>query len=206
MNAREPGFSSWFIAACQRFDRSFAGFAKVLSRSELLKILEYLGKLAILVAVASWIYECPQRQQANRRVAWSVVDSKGGGRREALEYLYENKVDLRGLYGEGGFFGNIDLHGANLEWANLNDSDFEEANLQNADLRGAHCELSRLSRANLTGANLMGAGLDHAVLTGVNLARANLTDTNLNWANLTGANLTGANLYGAQLSRSAEVF
>jgi hypothetical protein len=29
------------------------------------------------IAVASWIYECPQHRQANRRVAWSVVNSRG---------------------------------------------------------------------------------------------------------------------------------
>jgi hypothetical protein len=121
------------------------------------------------------------------------VNSKGGGRRGSLEYLYENKVDLRGLYGEGGFFGNIDLHGANLAWADLNDSNFEEANLQNADLQDAHVERARLTGANLTGANL----------TGANLTRAHLCDAVLTSATLDHAVLTGADLGGSDLSRAS---
>jgi hypothetical protein len=139
------------------------------ARTDFFRIL--LGKGAVLFAVTSWIYECPQRHQANIRVAWSVMDSRGGGRREALEYLYENKVDLRGLYGEEGFFGNIDLLGANLVWANLNSSNFEEANLQNADLQNASLARANLSRANLTRANLAGAYLWCAYLNGASYGR-----------------------------------
>jgi hypothetical protein len=187
----------------QNFNRGCARVANALSKFELLKILEYVGKAAVLVAVVSWILECPQRQQANRRVAWSVVDSKGGGRREALEYLYENKVDLRGLYAEGGFFGNIDLRGADLVWANVKDSNFEEANLQNADLRDAHFERARLTGANLASAHLNGAYLNGAHLRGADLTRANLCDAVLTSATLDHAVLTGADLGGSDLRRAS---
>jgi uncharacterized protein YjbI with pentapeptide repeats len=141
------------------------------------------------------------------------VDSKGGGRRESLEYLYENKVDLRGLYGEGGFFGNIDLHGANLAWADLNDSNFEEANLQNVDLQDAHFERARLSRAKLTTANLARAHLTCADLKGADLKGANLSPVGhvvsmLGWVfqcrtHAEDAALTCADLKGADLSRAS---
>jgi len=161
----------------------------------LLKVLEFAGKVApsitlltVLVGVMSWLSECPQRRANRINGDWSVVNSNGGGRRAALEDLYKRKVDLRGLYGEGGFFGSIDLHCAKLAWAKLNDSNFEAANLQHADLRDAHFQRARLTGANLTAANLTRANLCEAVLTG---------------ATLDHAVLTGADLGGSDLSRAS---
>ena len=131
----------------------------------------------MLVAVIIWLLQGHQREEADRRTAWSVVNSQGGGRREALEHLYHKGADLRGVYGEGGFFEGIDLHGANIVWAHLAKSDFYRSNLRDTNLIGAD-------------------------LTGADLYKANLTDTYLHRTNLTGAHLDFANLTGANLSRT----
>src|SRR5580698_1111158 len=114
---QKPSNTSAFISPFLWFDWACAWLAYGLSNIALFRVLEYAGKATVLVGVLVWIFGASQREQADRRLAWSVVNSKGGCRREALEHLYKNKVDLRGLYGEGGYFGDIDLHGADVVWA-----------------------------------------------------------------------------------------
>ena len=62
----------------------------------LFQILEYAGKLGILIAVITYFADYEKRRQADIRAAWSVVNVKGGGRKQALEYLAgQTDVDLR---------------------------------------------------------------------------------------------------------------
>jgi hypothetical protein len=69
------------------------------------RVLEYAGKLTVLIALITWITEFPERQKAAIRAAWSIVNEKGGGRKENLEYLVNRQVDLKGLSAAGGYFG-----------------------------------------------------------------------------------------------------
>jgi uncharacterized protein YjbI with pentapeptide repeats len=127
--------------------------AYVASNFALFQILEYAGKLGILIAVITYFADYEKRRQADIRAAWSVVNIKGGGRKKALEYLAsQNDVDLRGLYGGGGFFSEI-----NLEGRNLSGSDLENANFDRAIMNGAIFQGS-----NLSGASFKDAHLDHA--------------------------------------------
>jgi Pentapeptide repeats (8 copies) len=214
---RPPATSPWFIAPFLWFNWACAWIAYALSNVALLKVLEYAGKATVLVAVVIWLFQAPEREEADRRTAWSVVNSKGGGRREALEHLYHKNVDLRGLYGEDGFFEGIDLHGADIKWAHLAKSDFYGSNLRDtklvfanlgganlygADLTGATLMLADLTGANLMLAHLAGANLMFAHLAGANLYAANLNGVNLTAADITGAELGRAKLYGAKLNHT----
>ncbi|MGA6969986.1 MAG: pentapeptide repeat-containing protein [Candidatus Binatus sp.] len=201
---QKPTTASWLVAPFLWLEWACRWIAYALDNLAVFRVLEFLGKTIVVVGVVIWIfsriYPVSGRGQAEIWGAWSAVNSKGGGRRDALEYLYRNKVDLLGLYGEGGFFQDIDLHGADLQWANLVGSNFERANLQNADLQSARLDGADLSGANLSGANLIDARLNGANLTGAHLDGANLYRAFLNRTVLLNATLEGANLGGAQLN------
>src|SRR5262249_2309404 len=141
------------------------------------KVLEYAGKLTILSAVVLWIMGAPERENADRRAAWTIVNAQGGGRREALEHLYSVGVNLRGLNGQTGYFGDIDLHGADLRWATLTGANLDGANLEGVDLQGANLSFASLRKARLRGANLerarlLAADFSEADLAGVNMRYA----------------------------------
>jgi hypothetical protein len=104
------------------------------------QVLEYAGKLTILIALITWVVEFPERKNAAIRAAWSIVNEKGGGRKDNLEYLVNRQVDLKGLSAAGGYFANISLERSDLRW-----SDLEDANFEGSDLDGANLEGSRLS-------------------------------------------------------------
>src|SRR3712207_2951373 len=64
-----------------------------LSRLALLDVLEYLGKLAILVVLIVWLFEADDRTREEHYEAWRVINSAQGqegtgGRIEALQNLY----------------------------------------------------------------------------------------------------------------------
>jgi hypothetical protein len=113
----------------------------VASGSPIFKALEYVGKLAILVALYSWFADIPEQRRTAIRTAWSVVNAKGGGRKEGLKFLSERDVDLRGLSGAGGYFAHIDLTNKDLSWSDLADANFDHASLAFVKLR------SRIRRA-----------------------------------------------------------
>jgi Pentapeptide repeats (8 copies) len=154
-----------------------------LSGLAIFKVLEYAGKLTILGAAILWIAGAPERENAERRAAWTIVNSQGGGRREALEHLYSHGVNLRGLNGQNGYFGDIDLHGADLRWANLSHANLDGANLQGANLQGANFEFTSLRNIKLRGAKL---------------ERSNLLGTDFSEADLTEVNMRGADLVSGQ--------
>ena len=135
----------WFNWVCE-------WVAYVASNVALFQILEYAGKLGILIAVITYFADYEKRRQADIRAAWSVVNVKGGGK-QALEYLAgQTDVDLRGLYGGGGYFSDIHLEKSNLSGSDLQDADFADAYMKEAIFQGS----------NLSGTSFKGAHLDHA--------------------------------------------
>jgi hypothetical protein len=153
------------------------------------RVLEYAGKVTVLVALIGWIVDYPQREQAAVRTAWSVVNAKGGGRKEALEYLASHQVDLKGLYGTGGYFEGIVLNDRDLRWSELADANFE-----NADLTGANLQDSKLPGVNFKNANLVNA----------NFGGALITDSPL--TNFEGAQIDGADFRRARIQYSSSGF
>lgn len=149
------------------------------SQLAIFRVLEYAGKLTVLVAVVVWMSEIPERHRAKVRTAWSVVNSKGGGRLEALDFLAQEKVDLRSLNGEYGYFGGIHLSGKDLTWADLSNANFDDANLRGANLQGA-----KLDGATFRGADLRGANLSY-------VSMSSAPPTQFRGAKLSGADFRG---------------
>jgi len=100
-----------------------SGFLKKLA---IFEILEYAGRLAIVVAVIFYFSESKDRQKAKHYQAWQVINSAqgkpgSGGRIDALQDLASDGVSL----------GAIDVSKAELQCVNL-----EQAYLWHANLSG----------------------------------------------------------------------
>jgi Pentapeptide repeats (8 copies) len=152
--------------------------AYLASNLAVFQVLEYAGKLTVLVALITWIADYPERQKEAIRTAWSVVTAKGGGRKDNLEYLADHQADLKGLYGGSGFFADIKLKGRDLRW-----SDLEDANFENAELDAVNLEGSKLSGTNFKNAKLSGASFRNTLLypkvtifSGANIDKADFND------------------------------
>ena len=142
----------WFDWACQ-WIAYWAGNLAVF------RVLEYAGKLGVLVAVIFWIADYPERQRTAIRTAWSVVNEKGGGREENLEYLAGHQVELKGLNGASGYFAGIVLNSRDLSWSDLDDANFENAKLDKTKLQGSTLSGTSFKNASLIHTNFRYARL-----------------------------------------------
>jgi Pentapeptide repeats (8 copies) len=199
---KRPKDSKRVLAPFTWFNWALEWVAYGLSGLAIFKVLEYAGKLTILSAAVFWITGASDREKADQRAAWSVVNAKGGGRREALEHLYSHGANLRGLNGVQAYFGDIDLHNADLRWADLANANLDGANLQGANLEGAHLNGVTFHKANLNHANLKKADLDRTEFDGADLANADMRGANIG---LNGVIFDGATLSGADL-RALRIF
>ena len=164
-------------------------------------ILEQLAKLSLIVGIVLFITECTGRsnERNSQRLqthyeAWNIIkthkltDRSSGGRKEALEYLSNEGIDLSGTNLINAnlerikinqtpvilkIFGlnhkKIRLLWINLENAVLNEGDFSDsvlyfANFKKAQLWKTKFHNSALARANFEGADLEGADLENADL------------------------------------------
>lgn len=193
----------WWKSPWLRLERGLERFNHILRGMDIFQILEYLGKLSIIVGVVVFLTEIPQRaeqkaieQKRSHYEAWQIINTNreqksSGGRIDALRELNKDEISLAGLNAEDAILIGIDLKNANLIYANLSGTELGQANLSGANLSAAY-----LSGANLHGANLSGADLTNTKLNG----DANLTKANLHGADLTDTDLSNANLSGTDLT------
>ena len=175
-----------------------------LSELALFRLLEYIGKLSIVVAVIFYFLEVPTRRKQVQYDAWRVITSNegktgSGGRIQALQDLNNDGVDLTGVDLRMAFLRGVKLQHVTLSWADLTGADLSGAKLVGAQLLGARLSGARLGEADLSGARLVGADLSGANLGLANLHLAALVNTNLSGVNLYGANLSRAEFFGAIL-------
>jgi len=216
----------WWKAPFLYLEQGLESFAQKLSEMDIFKVLEYLGRLSILVGVIVFISEIPQRaeQQVIQRKrlhyeAWQIINSNegkraSGGRIDALQDLNRDRVVLAGINLENAFLNGIDLSNGILYQANLKGALLGQANLSGADLKGANISSgaflygTNLNGADLHLANLEGAYFDettnfsNAELPSANLSNASFLKSNLANAYLPGANLSGANFLSANLENA----
>jgi hypothetical protein len=150
---------------------------------------------SVFVVILVWIYEAEDRKKQKHYRAWELINSAigssgDGGRRRAIQDLYEDGVILAAAPFSKAYLVDMKLPGVVL-W----EADLSGARLGSADLKNK----AILNKANLSGADLKFAELNGAVLDEANLSNANLRDANLNGATLIYANLNGVNLYDAEL-------
>ncbi len=209
-----------------RIERGLYRLAGWFEDHSLFDVLEYVGRLAILVAIGSFLAGLPEireRQQAQR---WQAVKEAAGdeydsNRLESLEALSRGCFPMAGLEAPRAQLAGIRLDGCHrllgrfgwgggwlgprlpglyrYQGANLRGAGLEEADLAGAGLAGADLVHAVLRRTRLAGADLRGADLRHADLTGADLLGADLAGATLVGADLTGADLSRADLSGAVL-------
>jgi hypothetical protein len=170
-------------------------------------ILEFVGRASVLVAVILWFWEADDRQKQKHYRAWELINSArgspgDGGRRDALQDLNEDKVNLAAAPLTNAYLREVQLPNARLYRANLSEANLAEANLHEADLTLAKLTLSKLTLVKLNGANLSEANLYGADLRGADLRGANLTKADLNRADLTKANLIKTSLRDVSLENA----
>lgn len=174
-----------------------------LERSTLIKVLEKLGHLGIMVAVAVWASECRGRREAEELQAWMVLDQvrtsdRSDARISALELLARRGRDLSEIDLQNAWLVGAKLPGVRFAFANLSN-----ASLRCADLRGADMmDLRLYASLDLRGADLRRAQLDRSVLGGWNLEGADLRDATMRDSELHGAEFFDSDLRGADLSGS----
>src|SRR5271155_5811616 len=137
--------------------------AYYLSRWAFLEVLEYLGILSVLIAVIFYFSESGDREKQKHYQAWQVINTaqgKGGsgGRKEALQELVADHVDLVGVDVSDAFLMRVRLPGGNRARASLRATDLRAGVLDQADL-----EYADLSFANIRNGSLVKANLEYAM-------------------------------------------
>jgi hypothetical protein len=183
----------------------FEWIAYGLSQWSFLEVLEYLGRLSVLVGVIFYFSESGARIKQRHYQAWQVINTaqgKGGsgGRIEALQELNLDRVPLVGVDASSAFLQGIRLERANMLRANLSAAD-----LRGSSLRFAELTYADLHSANFRGSNLENATLDHANLTDTDLVGADLSNAHLENADLSSADLRNANLQGIDWKQIAAI-
>jgi hypothetical protein len=177
-----------------------------------LEVLEYLGRLSVVVGVIFYFSESGDRKKQKHYQAWQVINTsqgKGGsgGRIEALQELNADRVPLVGVDVSGASLQGILLHNANLLRSNLSASDLRSSDFSGADLTYADLQSANLREANLRNAKLAHADLEDSDLVGADLTSADFSDVSLHNADLRDTNLArihwqairdiaGANIHG----------
>lgn len=162
-------------------------------------ILEQVAKLSIIVGIVIFITECTGRE--NERYtqtlrthyeAWNVIkthqnsDTSSGGRKEAIEYLSKEGLDLSGI---------------NLSNAYLTQIKFNQITEISKMLR-LNSEKLRALRINLENTVATEADFSNSVLFFANFKHAELWDTKFDNSDLARANFEGADLSRASFKNA----
>jgi uncharacterized protein YjbI with pentapeptide repeats/DNA-binding LacI/PurR family transcriptional regulator len=180
-----------------------------LSGIRLFTLLEYAGKLTILLALTSFVAELPQRIRQRRAETWQAILQRADSphsstRRAGLERLNASCFNLDGLRAPGAHLEGLRLDHCRpmLNWLQGGRSTARGVSLRGAELAGGHLARAVLPNADLSEADLEEADLRWANLESVVLAKARLARADLFRADLAAADLSGANLRGADLSQA----
>jgi uncharacterized protein YjbI with pentapeptide repeats len=192
------------------FEWIFEWAAYALSRWSFLEVLEYLGRLSVLIGVIFYFSESGDRIKQRHYQAWQVINTaqgKGGsgGRIEALQELNADKVPLVGVDASSAFLQGIHLERASLLRADLSAADLRGSVLRSADLTSADLHSANFRSSNLENADFTSANLSDSDLVGTDLAGANFDNANLSSADLRNADLRGITWQHIASIRSANI-
>ncbi|MGA7130386.1 MAG: pentapeptide repeat-containing protein [Chthoniobacterales bacterium] len=159
-----------------------------------LEVLDYLGTFSILLGVILYFAESGDREKQKQYQAWQVINTaqgKGGsgGRKEALQELAADHVDLVGVDVSGAFLQGVQLPRANLARASLRSADLRSGVFDRADLDYADLTSANIRNGSFVKTSLQYAMLADADLTGCNLGGADCEDTDFSRADLRNCDL-----------------
>lgn len=195
-------------------ERPLGRLVSWLGSLSLFKLLEYIGKLAVLLAMGSFLLGIPERTREAQMADLRLIEQMRGqvhseARQLAIERLGNQCVNLEGLDAARAHLDGLMLPpcydsmlGSLLGPLMPTLLARRGVLLHGAQLAGAQMPHASLAQADLSGANLAGAGLAQADLSGADLRGADLRGADLFRANLRGARLAGALLDKADLSKS----
>ena len=192
-----------------RVEWLFDWVAFYLSNWALLEVLDYAGRLTVLIAVIFYFMEGPDRRKQKHYQAWQVINTAqgqtgGGGRVEALEELNDDHVPLVALNVQGAYLQGVRLPRADAHRSQMQGADLRDADFSRCDLSDSHFESANLRNTNLRGADLRNTHLAAADLTGADLSDTNLAGADLSHATVEGIrwqsihDIRGANLHGVE--------
>lgn len=163
-------------------------------KSLAIRFLDIVAKLAVLLAVTTWMMSQAERKANERTSLWQRIGNATG---EEKRFWLERLVEARGnkcLYGAE--FSRADLRGFDFSGADLRGARFDGANLNGANFHGA-C----LSGASFVGALLRGARFNGVVAYCADFRGAELVEAKLERSWLGGSDFRAAILSGASLDR-----
>ena len=150
-----------------------------LGRLALLEVLEYVGKLGILIAAVTYIYPgCTERKQAaedskksRHYIAWQTLNSAVGkpgnaGRVDALEDLNADGVSLANLNLTAAKLSNVSLLHSDLSKAIFTSTELTHVNFSDAKLDGAVFEEMTCRACSFSNAALNQAYFFHTRFVG----------------------------------------
>jgi hypothetical protein len=105
------------------------------------QLLEYAGRLTVLIAVVFYFVEAPEQRKQAHYEAWQLINSAqgqtgSGGRIEALQDLNNDHISLAGIAAPKAYLANISLPNADLTGADLTGADLTGAYLLGTNLTG----------------------------------------------------------------------
>jgi uncharacterized protein YjbI with pentapeptide repeats len=165
-----------------------------LSRWAFLEVLEYIGKLGILIAIVTYFYPgCSERRQAadsarqaatdarisKHYVAWQTINSAmgkpgSGGRADALQDLSRDGVPMDGISLSGGvvLIGPLNLSNAAMTHADFSDGTYEKVSFERANLDFSKWSNSLAEDCNFEGVSFWAATFNHSTFAWCNFDHA----------------------------------
>jgi hypothetical protein len=175
-------------------DEKFRGLADSLKNSAMIKILESFGKLALLLAVITWILSIPEIRETEESNLWKMVSStKGELQKKALKKL-RTKFN-RSFYG-------LDLSNSFLYRYDLSNMDLRSSYFTKSHLYETNLSYSKLSKADLSNAIFEKSILHNTILDKADLSKAFISESHLSDAKLYFANLRGTIFYKSDLTNA----
>jgi hypothetical protein len=176
-----------------------------------LEVLEYVGTLSILFGVILYFAESGSRDKQRHYQAWQVINTaqgKGGsgGRKEALQELASDNIDLVGVDVSDAFLQGVRLSGANLARATFRAADLRGANFDKANLEYADLAFANIRNGSFAKADLQYAVFADGDLSGCDLSGADCDDADFNRTDLRHCELKNLNWKGIKELKFANVF
>lgn len=176
-----------------------------------LEVLEYLGTFSILLGVILYFAESGDREKQKHYQAWQVINTaqgKGGsgGRKEALQELVADHVDLVGVDVSDAFLMRVRLTGGNLARASLRSADLRAGVLDQADLEYADLSFTNIRNGSLVKANLEYAMFADSDLNGCDLSEADCDDADFSRTDMRNSELKDLKWKGIREVKLANLF